>query len=438
MIRNAALVLAGATLVPTLLAAAPVRASDVVAGMPAGPAFELVVTAVPGDDLGPCGTENHVVVAPDEDVFFCSIITNTGSEALTAHVRTDSTLPGTTGTNEVVEPGASMMMTSVQSSPVSVFHEVTWVATGVDSGTEVGRVAYAYVTIDGTQSQLDMTVMVDDGQETCGTESEIAVPAGTPVRVCYTMTNPFDFALVHHVLIDEHVGAFLIGFGADLGPGESFVRTDVSVIDETTTWVGYWRAQNEPEDDEDKVLYQDVDSVTIEVLEQDLPTTTTTTTTAPCVATPAPEVPTTPQTTTAVDHHDAAADHHLHDEHLDHDHDNDNDVADVDHEPGAGRGDDVHDVGRAGRLCRCRSRRAASGVDASGGGAVPGDTAWRRAATRRQPSGDRCGSAGAHAPGRVGRGGGIGSPADVPCTEHGVARHSMTVYQPSAAHLLRS
>ena len=233
--------------------------------------------------MAPCGTENHVVVAPDEDVFFCAIITNTGSEALTSHVRTDSTSPGSTGTNEVVEPGASMMMTWVQSSPVSEFHEVTWVAAGVDSGTEVVRVDYAFVTIDGTQSQLDMTVMVDDGQETCGTESEIAVPAGTQVRVCYTMTNPFAFALVHHVLIDEHVGAFLIGFGPELGPGESFVRTDVSVIDETTTWVGYWRAQNEPDDEEVKVLYQDVDSVTIEVLEPDMPATTTTTT-VPCVA----------------------------------------------------------------------------------------------------------------------------------------------------------
>ena len=246
MISNAALVLAGATLVPTLLAAAPVWTPDAVAGMPPGPAFELVVTAVPGGDLQACGTENHVVVAADEDVFFSAIITNTGSEALTSHVRTDSTSPGSTGTNEVVEPGASMMMTWVQSSPVSEFHEVTWVAAGVDSGTEVARVDYAYVTIEGTRSQLDMTVMVDDGQETCGTESEIVVPAGTQVRVCYTMTNPFAFALVHHVLIDEHVGAFLIGFGPELGPGESFVRTDVSVIDETTTWVGYWRARKRP------------------------------------------------------------------------------------------------------------------------------------------------------------------------------------------------
>ena len=94
MISNAALVLAGATLVPTLLAAAPVRASDAVAAMPPGPAFELVVTAIPSDDLGPCGTDNHVVVAPDENVLFCAIITNTGSEALTSHVRTDSTSRG--------------------------------------------------------------------------------------------------------------------------------------------------------------------------------------------------------------------------------------------------------------------------------------------------------------------------------------------------------
>ena len=306
MIRNAALFLAGATLVSTLLAAAPVRTSDAVAGMPPGPAFELVVTAVPSDDLGPCGTASHVVVAPDENVLFSAIITNTGSEALTSHVRTDSTVPGSTGTNEIVEPGASIMMTWVLSSPVSEFHEVTWVAAGVDSGTEVARVGYAYVTIDGTQSQLDMTVMVDDGQETCGTASEIAVPAGTQVRVCYTMTNPFAFALVHHVLIDEHVGAFLIGFGPDLAPGESFVRTDVAVIDETTTWVGYWRAQAELDDEEVKVLYQDVDSVTIEVLEPDMPATTTTTTTVPCVAVTVPDRTTTvpvvtqPPTTTPV------------------------------------------------------------------------------------------------------------------------------------------
>ena len=44
-----------------------------------------------------------------------------------------------------------------------------------------------------------MTVMVDDGTDTCGTETELTIPAGTQVRLCYTMTNTFTEALGPHL-----------------------------------------------------------------------------------------------------------------------------------------------------------------------------------------------------------------------------------------------
>ena len=49
-----------------------------------------------------------------------------------------------------------------------------------------------FVTVLGPEITLDMTVMVDDGHDTHGTEAELSVPAGTQVTYCYTMTDTGD------------------------------------------------------------------------------------------------------------------------------------------------------------------------------------------------------------------------------------------------------
>src|SRR5688572_30771365 len=91
-----------------------------------------------------------------------------------------------------------------------------------------------------------MTAMIDDGTDTCGIETALAVPAGTPVRFCYTMTNTRDMPVEVTYLFDERVG--LVPGAAESGgvalpklePDESRVVTNVAVVDESATWTAHW------------------------------------------------------------------------------------------------------------------------------------------------------------------------------------------------------
>ena len=133
--------------------------------------------------------------------------------------------------------------------------------------------------------QLDMTAMIDDGSDTCGTETDLSVPVGTAIRFCYTMTNTRDMPVAVTFLFDEHVG--LVPGAAESGgvllpklePDESRVVTNVAVVDESGTWTGHWAGI----EDVSESIVQGTDAVTIEVVE-----TPTTTTTAACVSTTLP------------------------------------------------------------------------------------------------------------------------------------------------------
>jgi hypothetical protein len=189
---------------------AGVSAAAIVGSRPAhgagGPAFALETTVMVDDGSDTCATENHIVIDAGATFRICYTMTNTGSEALTAHDVMDSRFGAVAGPGDatVVAPGESWSVTATGANMVSMFHEVTWTATGADSATEVEMSDFVYITIDDGSAQLDMTVMVDDGAGTCGTETELTIPAGTQVRLCYTMTNTFTEALGPHLLIDEH------------------------------------------------------------------------------------------------------------------------------------------------------------------------------------------------------------------------------------------
>lgn len=253
-----------------------------------GTAFALETTVMIDDGNDTCATSNHVVVDANETFRVCYTLTNTGSEALSMHGAWDSRFGWVLGPGDatVVEPGDSLSVTATGSNMVSMFHEVTWSATGVESGDEVERTDWVYVTIDGFAIQLDMTMMVDDGQETCGTETSLAVAAGTPVRFCYTMTNTTEEALDQHFLLDEHLGILLTFEGPSLDPGESLVHTEVAVADAGGTRTSYWEAYGEQGDN-----YHAIDSVSIDIIDPN--DATTTAPPDPCVTTTAPDVPTT-------------------------------------------------------------------------------------------------------------------------------------------------
>lgn len=267
-----------------------------------GPAFVLETTVMVDDGSDTCATENHIVIDAGATFRICYTMTNTGSEALTTHAVMDSRLGAVAGPGDptVVEPGESWSFTATGANMVSMFHKVTWTASGADSGTEVEMTDYVYITIEDGSAKLDMTVMVDDGADTCGTETELTIPAGTQVRLCYTMTNTFTEALGPHLLIDEHLGSLLIYEGPTIEVGESLVHTEVAVIDEPATWISSWESIGVDSDANTLA----VDSVRFEIDGRDpAPTSTSgpcvSTATAPVTDPPLTQPPSTMATTTS-------------------------------------------------------------------------------------------------------------------------------------------
>ena len=258
------------------------------AGAPV-PGFRLESTVMLDDGSDTCATEIHVFHDAGDSLLFCYTLTNTGNEGLTLHDVSESHSGQIAGPGDptVVAPGESMSVTTTFVMLVTGFHEVNWSATGVDSGIEVTQYDYAYHTITGTEVPLDMTVMVDDGNDTCGTETALAVPSGTQVRLCYTMTNTFDEPLDTHFLLDEHLDTLLGFVGPEIDVGESLVHTEVATIEAAGLWTSTWEAHGVDTD----VVVGGVDSVMIDLVDPDA--------TVPCLTTTAPEVATTMLPTTS-------------------------------------------------------------------------------------------------------------------------------------------
>ena len=293
-----------------LVSSLPIATSQSVHAGGAVTAFTVATTVMIDDGTDTCSTSTHAVsLTGSATVRYCVTLTNTGSEALSLHDVQGDSIGQLVGPADaaVVEPGSSWSVTQTALETEPHFEQVEWAATGVDSGLEVIEQASAsvYIQLQGAfEVQLDMTAMVDDGTDTCGTETDLVVPAGTPVRFCYTMTNTRAVAVAVTFLFDEHVG--LVPGAADSGgvplpelePGESRVVTNVAVVDESGTWTGHWAGI----EDVSESIVQGTDGVAIEVVES--PTTTT----APCVATtlppptdaPTTQLPTTTTTTTSL------------------------------------------------------------------------------------------------------------------------------------------
>ena len=277
----------------------PIATSQSVHAGGAVTAFKVATTVMIDDGTDTCSTSTHAVSHNGSDtVRYCVTLTNTGSEALSLHDVQGDSIGQLVGPADatVVEPGSSWSVTTTALETEPHLEQVEWAATGVDSGVEVVEQAsaYVYIQLQGAFAvQLDMTAIADDGTDTCGTATDLAVPAGTPVRFCYTMTNTRAVGVAVTFLFDEHVG--LVPGAADSGgvplpelePGESRVVTNVAVVDESGTWTGHWAGIEDVSDS----IVQGTDGVAIEVVES--PTTTT----APCFATTLPP-PTDPPTTT--------------------------------------------------------------------------------------------------------------------------------------------
>lgn len=264
-------------------------------------AFSVEMTVMVDDGTDTCGTDTAAIVDKGTVLRFCYTLTNTGDEALNLHDVRDTHIGQVAGPGfgHLVQPGDGVAVTATGSFNVSALHGMTWDATGMESGTVVHGYDGLFVTILGPAITLDMTVMVDDGHGTCGTESEISVPVGTQVRYCYTMTDTGDEPVNYHYLNDDRLGNLLSSFDREVEPGDTLVHTESAVIAATVTSTGQWDVTSQGTGADVSA----VDSVTVAIDDDTEPTTTTTTTTAvsgsePCVAT-TPALATSPPTTNA-------------------------------------------------------------------------------------------------------------------------------------------
>lgn len=262
-------------------------------------AFSVDMTVMVDDGTDTCGTDHAAIVEKETMLRFCYTMTNTGNEALNVHDIRDSHIGQIAGPSldQLVLPGDGLVFTATGSFNVSALHGLTWEVTGADSGTVVLEFDGLNVTVLGPEITLDMTVMVDDGHGTCGTEDQLSVAPGTQVLYCYTMTDTGDEPVNYHDLEDDQLGPLLDSLDREVEPGDTLVHTEVAVINETVTNNGYWSATAQGTGP-----YVDAtDSVTVEVDPDGATTTTTTATTTVadvCVTTPVPTAaPTNPPTT---------------------------------------------------------------------------------------------------------------------------------------------
>ena len=256
-------------------------------------AMSVDMTVMVDDGTDTCGTDTAAIVEKGTPLRFCYTLTNTGDEALNLHDVRDSHIGQIVGPgfDSLVQPGDGVALTATGAFNKSALHGVTWEATGMESDTVVRGIDGLFVTVLGPEITLAMTVMIDDGHDTCGTETGISVPAGTQVRYCYTMTDSGDEDVNYHHLDDDQLGALLDGLDREVEPGGTLVHTEVAVITEAVTNTAQWTALSQGTGTD----VWDVDSVTVEIGEDADATTTTTSTVPipePCVpATPAPVTP---------------------------------------------------------------------------------------------------------------------------------------------------
>ncbi len=262
-----------------------------------GPGISIKVTLRQDDGSGLCSeTDDSVLVAPGTPVLVCYTAINTGDEALSLHTVTDSALGVVMGPDDVftLDAGNSVRFTHSATWNATTVHDVVWEAVGEESDLGVIAGDTATIEVEEPEISLEMTVMVDDGTETCGTDTALLVPAGTALRYCYTMTVIGDEAVNVHDLDDDHLGVLLADLDDEAGPGESVVHTEVFVIEEPALHTGTWAAIGSVSGVEATAT----DSLQIDVT----PAPPTTTTLPPCEpATTVTDPPTTtvPETTTS-------------------------------------------------------------------------------------------------------------------------------------------
>jgi uncharacterized repeat protein (TIGR01451 family) len=207
------------------------------------PAIEFDKTV--GLDPNTCATTDSVTVLPGTDVTYCYSVFNSGDITLTVHDLVDSELGALLdGFVYDLAPGASAYLTETATIDEDTENTATWTA-WMDEVFYAEATDTAFVEVIEPAIELVKTVGLDPN--VCATTDVITVPVGTDVTYCFTVMNTGDVTLTVHNLVDSELGNLLIGYGYDLGPGESVYITETATatadVTNTATWIAWVEAE---------------------------------------------------------------------------------------------------------------------------------------------------------------------------------------------------
>ena len=193
--------------------------------------LEKTVMVDTGSDV--CGTDTALTVGVGTTVRYCFTITNIGNVPLDSHTLVDDQLGTVLGPDHslVLDPAASISVTVTHVVRDTITNAAT--VTSANNQFEIfGIEATDSLTVTATPPTiaLDKTVMVDNGNDECGTAETLAVEAGTTVRYCYTVTNTGLTPLTEHTLVDDQLGTLLSSFVLTLDPGASTSVTETVTV----------------------------------------------------------------------------------------------------------------------------------------------------------------------------------------------------------------
>jgi hypothetical protein len=195
-----------------------------------------------------CASESSLMVDAGTTVYYCYAVTNTGDVTLNLHDLVDDQL-GTffTGLNYALTPGSSVnTVTAGLSIPIeinaSVTNTATW--TSYNAGPMNVATAQASATVTLAQPAITLVKTVGTNPGVCAGTSTIAVPPGTEVTYCYTVTNTGNVTLNLHDLEDDQLGTIFAGFNYALAPGASASILETATVNDSVVNTAIWDAYN--------------------------------------------------------------------------------------------------------------------------------------------------------------------------------------------------
>lgn len=209
------------------------------ASLPSNDASPLSLRKTVSTDPHICALTKQTTVAQGTPVYYCYEITNNSTQTLDLHTLVDSEL-GTILNNFSYHlvAGAAAFITAEAVVDESVVNTATWTAS--NALVSYGAVDSATVAVNQPALTLSMGVGLDP--QICHSETSVSVAQGTPVYLCYRITNNSGLTLDQHTLVDSELGVILADFPYALAPASSVFVTAEYVATHSVAPQAVWEA----------------------------------------------------------------------------------------------------------------------------------------------------------------------------------------------------